>query len=122
MAPLMGRFTASDAGVTSVHLGGTSFLVCYPDHGVIYRFVPKTVDSCEMELVWLVRGDASEGRDYNLDRLTRLWTVTSEQDKKIIEHTARGVRSHYFEPGPITPMEDKELRYIGWYLDEIGRP
>ena len=122
VAPLMGRFTASDAGVTSVHVGGTSFLVCYPDHGVIYRFVPKTVDSCEMELVWLVRGDSIEGRDYDLDRLTRLWTVTSEQDKKIIEHTARGVRSHYFEPGPIAPMEDKELRYIGWYLDEIGLP
>lgn len=121
LAPLMGRFRDYDGGVTSIHLGGTSFLVCYPDHGMIYRFVPKTVNSCEMELVWLVRADAVEGRDYDLNRLTWLWRVTTEEDKKIIEHTARGVRSQYFEPGPIAPMEYNELRYISWYLEEIAR-
>ncbi|PLP58875.1 (2Fe-2S)-binding protein [Mesorhizobium loti] len=122
VAPLMGRFNEYDGGVTSIHLGGTTFLVCYPDHGMIYRFVPKTVDSCEMELIWLVRGDAEEGRDYDLDTLIWLWKVTTEEDKKIIEHTARGVRSHYFVPGPIVPMEHNELRYINWYLEEISRP
>jgi len=122
VAPLMGRFRDYDGGVTSIHLGGTSFLVCYPDHGMIYRFIPKAVDACEMELIWLVRGDAEEGRDYDLSRLTWLWTVTTEEDKKIIEHTARGVRSRFFEPGPIAPMEYNELRYVGWYLDEIARP
>ena len=122
VAPLMGRFTEYDGGVTSIHLGGTTFLVCYPDHGMIYRFIPKTADSCEMELIWLVRGDAEEGRDYDLSRLTWLWKVTTEEDKKIIEHTARGVRSHYFVPGPVAPMEHNELRYIGWYLEEISRP
>ncbi len=45
LAPLMGRFTEFDGGVTSVHLGGTSFLVCYPDHGMIYRFIPKRAGS-----------------------------------------------------------------------------
>jgi phenylpropionate dioxygenase-like ring-hydroxylating dioxygenase large terminal subunit len=122
VAPLMGRFTDYDGGVTSIHLGGTSFLVCYPDHGMIYRFIPKTAGTCEMELIWLVRGDAVEGQDYDLEKLTWLWKVTTDEDKKIIEHTARGVRSHYFVPGPIAPMEYNELRYIGWYLEEIGRP
>jgi len=121
VAPLMGRFQQYDGGVTSVHVGGTSFLVCYPDHGMIYRFIPKTVDTCEMELVWLVHGDAVEGRDYDLEKLTWLWKVTTAEDKAIIEHTARGVRSHYFVPGPIAPMEYNELRYIQWYLDEISR-
>lgn len=118
----MGRFAEYDGGVTSIHLGGTTFLVCYPDHGMIYRFIPKTADTCEMELIWLVRGDAEEGRDYDLEKLTWLWKVTTEEDKKIIEHTARGVRSHYFVPGPIAPMEHNELRYINWYLEEISRP
>ena len=121
VAPLMGRFTDYDGGVTSIHLGGTTFLVCYPDHGMIYRFIPKTSGTCEMELIWLVRGDAVEGQDYDLEKLTWLWKVTTEEDKKIIEHTARGVRSHYFVPGPIAPMEYNELRYIGWYLEEISR-
>ncbi|MEO6301197.1 MAG: aromatic ring-hydroxylating dioxygenase subunit alpha [Paracoccaceae bacterium] len=122
VAPLMGRFTEFDGGVTSVHLGGTSFLVAYPDHGMIYRFIPTGAQTCEMELIWLVNGQAEEGRDYDLPRLTWLWTVTTAEDKKIIEHTARGVRSHYFTPGPIAPMEQNELRYINWYLDEIARP
>ncbi len=121
VAPLMGRFTDFDGGVTSIHLGGTTFLVCYPDHGMIYRFIPKTAETCEMELIWLVDGKAEEGRDYDLERLTWLWKVTTTEDKAIIEHTARGVRSHYFVPGPIAPMEHNELRYIAWYLDEISR-
>ena len=54
-------------------------------------------------------------------KLTWLWTVTTAEDKAIIEHTARGVQSHYFVPGPIAPMEQNELRYINWYLDEISR-
>lgn len=120
VAPLMGAFRDYDGGVTSVHVGGTSFMVCYPDHGLIYRFVPKTVDTCEMELIWLVHGEAVEGRDYDPARLTWLWRTTTQQDKKIIEHTARGVRSHYFVPGPLAPMERNERRYIDWYLEEIG--
>ncbi len=122
IAPLMGRFTGFDGGVTSIHLGGTTFLVCYADHGMIYRFIPTGVERCEMELIWLVNGAAVEGQDYDFRRLTWLWTVTTEEDKKIIEHTSRGVRSKYYRPGPIAPMEQNELRYISWYLDEISRP
>ena len=121
VAPLMGRFAAFDGGVTSIHLGGTSFLVCYPDHGMIYRFIPDGPTRSRMELIWLVKGAAVEGVDYDLARLTWLWKVTTDEDKKIIEHTARGVKSAYFVPGPIAPMEQNELRYIGWYLDEISR-
>ncbi|WP_104663416.1 aromatic ring-hydroxylating oxygenase subunit alpha [Ensifer adhaerens] len=122
LSTLMGRFSDFDGGVTSIHLGGTTFLVCYPDHGMIYRFIPKTAETSEMELIWLVDAKGEEGRDYELDRLTWLWNVTTEEDKAIIEHTSRGVRSHYFVPGPIAPMEHNELRYIHWYLDEISRP
>jgi len=121
LAPLMGDFVDYDGGITSIHVGGASFLVCYPDHGVIYRFAPKTHDACEMELIWLVRGDAVEGADYDLDKLTWLWKVTSEEDKRIIEHTARGVRSHYFVPGPLAPMEHVGRRYLDWYLEELRR-
>ncbi len=118
----MGRFSDFDGGVTSIHLGGTTFLVCYADHGMIYRFIPTGPQACEMELIWLVNGRAVEGADYDFKRLTWLWTVTTEEDKKIIEHTSRGVRSKYYVPGPIAPMEQNELRYINWYLDEISRP
>jgi Rieske 2Fe-2S family protein len=119
IAPLMGQFTAYDGGATSIHLGGVSFMLAYPDHGVIYRFWPLGIGRSAMELIWLVRGDAMEGRDYDRERLTWLWRVTSEADKRIIEHNARGVASTFFEPGPLSPMENTENRWIAWYLNEL---
>jgi len=121
VAPLMGRFGAYDGGATSVHFGPASFFLAYGDHGVIYRFVPKTVDRSELEVIWLVRGDAREGIDYDLAALTWLWDVTSEADKRIIEANQRGVNSRYYEPGPYAPMEQNTRRYVAWYLREIAR-
>ncbi len=122
LAPLMGQFTDFDGGVTSLHFGGLSYMAAYPDHGVIYRFVPRGIDACDMEISWVVDADAVEGQDYDLEALTWLWHVTSLEDKAIIETTARGVRSHYYQPGPIAPMEAQTQRFINWYLAEISRP
>jgi phenylpropionate dioxygenase-like ring-hydroxylating dioxygenase large terminal subunit len=120
VAPLMGRFKDYDGGVTSVHLGPASFLVGYPDHGVIYRFVARTARSCELEVIWLVRGDARDGIDYDCARLTWLWRVTSEADRQIVEQNQLGVNSRFYEPGPYAPMEENARRYIAWYLREIA--
>jgi len=120
LAPLMGRFTAYDGGATSVHFGPASFFLAYADHGVIYRFVPRTVDRTELEVIWLVRGDAREGVDYDPDALTWLWDVTSRADKRIIEANQRGVSSRFYVPGPYAPMEQNARRYVAWYLREIA--
>jgi Rieske 2Fe-2S family protein len=120
VAPLMGSFTDYDGGVTSVHLGPASFLVAYPDHGVVYRFIARTAQTCALEVLWLVRGDAGEGADYDRDRLTWLWRVTSEADKRIVEQNQLGVNSRFYEPGPYAPMEENTRRYIAWYLREIA--
>ena len=58
LAPLMGQFPDFDGGVTFFDVGLTSNFLAYPDHGLIYRFVPKSVDRSDMEVIWLVRGDA----------------------------------------------------------------
>jgi Rieske 2Fe-2S family protein len=72
-----------------------------------------------MEVVWLVRGDAVEGRDYDLARLTWMWEVTSVADKRIIDHNQRGVNSRFYRPGPYLPMEAMAGRFAEWYLDQI---
>lgn len=120
VAPLMGSFKEYDGAATSTHFGPASFFLAYADHGVIYRFIPKTADRCKMEVIWLVRGDAREGIDYNLEKLAWLWRVTSEADKRIIEQNQLGVNSRYYEPGPYAPMEQNALRYVNWYLREIA--
>jgi Rieske 2Fe-2S family protein len=120
VAPLMGAFKGYDGGSTFIHVGPASFFLAYPDHGLIYRFIPRTVQRSELEVIWLVRGDAREGVDYDRDRLTWLWKVTSDADKRIIEDNQRGVNSRYYEPGPFSIMESQERRFIEWYLSEIG--
>ena len=120
-APLMGAFKASDGGVTSTHFGPASFFVAYADHGVIYRISPKSRGRTEMDVIWLVRADAVEGRDYERDALTWMWRVTTEADKKITQDNQAGVNSRFYRPGPYAAMEPNASRYAAWYLGELAR-
>jgi Rieske 2Fe-2S family protein len=118
LAPLMGQFPDFDGGVTFFDVGLTSNFLAYPDHGLIYRFVPKSVDRSDMEVIWLVRADAQAGVDYDLERLTWLWKVTSVADKRIIELNQQGINSRYYEPGPYSQMEQHTARFVEWILAE----
>ena len=120
LAPLMGHFPAFDGCSTYFDIGPLSDFLAYPDHGLIYRFIPRTVQRTEMEVIWLVDGSAVEGRDYSLERLTWLWQVTSVEDKQIIERNQEGVNSHFYEPGPYSLQEEYANRFVEWYLAEIG--
>ena len=69
-----------------------------------------------------MRGDAVEGRDYDRDRLTWLWDITTHADKQIIERNQQGVNSRYYVPGPLSSMEDYAWSFISWYLEIIRSP
>jgi Rieske 2Fe-2S family protein len=75
-----------------------------------------------MEVIWLVHEEAVEGRDYEVERLTWLWHVTSLEDKKIVELNQAGVNSHYFRPGPYSTQELYPPRFVEWYLRELADP
>jgi phenylpropionate dioxygenase-like ring-hydroxylating dioxygenase large terminal subunit len=117
---LMGAFRASDGNSTYFDIGPLSDFLAYPDHGVIYRFIPRSVNHTEMELIWLVDADAVEGEDYALEQLTWLWRTTSLEDKKIVEMNQAGVNSRYFEPGPYSMQESFTDRFVEWYLTELS--
>jgi phenylpropionate dioxygenase-like ring-hydroxylating dioxygenase large terminal subunit len=118
-APLMGDFTDHDGNSTYFDAGPLSDFLAYPDHGVIYRFIPRAARHTEMEVIWLVNENAQEGRDYDLEQLTSLWKSTSLEDKKIVEWNQSGVNSRYFEPGPYSLQESYALRFVDWYLAEL---
>ncbi len=120
LAPLMGKFREYDGGTTYMHVGPVSYYLSYPDHTVIYRFTPKTVQEAEMEILWLVDGSAEEGKDYDPATLTWMWDVTSQEDKRITEDNQRGVNSRYYEPGPLAGMEGRQARFCNWYLDAMA--
>ena len=106
-------------GTTDIQVGPVTFGLAYCDHIVIYRFTPVSLDKSECDITWLVNGDAEEGQDYDKTKLTWLWDVTTEADKRIIEHNAEGVNSRYYQPGQLSVMEDFLGRFISWYLHTI---
>jgi Rieske 2Fe-2S family protein len=110
-----------DGECVFAELGLLSAFLAYPDYGVIYRFIPRDVLKTEMEVIWLVRGDAEAGRDYDLDALTWLWEVTSVADKTIIERNQAGVLSRAYRPGPFSKMEPGTRQYVERYVGEMAR-
>ena len=122
LAPLLGDIREFDGGATDLQVGPATFALLYCDHVVIYRFTPLSIDTADCDITWLVRGDAEEGSDYDREKLTWLWDVTTQADKAIIERNQQGVNSRYYVPGPLSEMEDYTWRFLSWYLETMKRP
>jgi len=122
VAPLLGQLKDYDHGASDFTLGGFSFMLVYSDHAVAYVFTPVQHQRSRCQIYWLVRGDAVEGKDYEVDEVTWLWDVTTLSDKEIIANNSAGVHSRFYEPGPLSKMERPEQRYINWILAELQRP
>ena len=122
LAPLLGDLTAYDGGATDIVLGVLNYLLIYSDHVVGYRFVPRSVQDTEIQVVWMVRKDAEEGRDYSVEDLSWLWHVTSQDDERIIRHNQAGVNSHFFQPGPLADMEWAINDFYAFYKTMINAP
>jgi len=121
VAPLMGQIRDYDGGVGDFQMGPLSFMLNYPDHCVLYRFLPRGLTATDMEVVWFVRGDAREGVDYERDKVTWLWHHTTLEDEYIITRNSEGVNSHFFQPGPYHPEFENTLKsFIHWYLATLA--
>lgn len=120
VAPLMGEFSDYDGGFTYADVGPSSFFLAYPDHGLLYLFIPRAPQKTDMEVVWLVDEAAREGVDYEREKVTWLWDVTTGADKSIIDQNQKGVNSRYYHPGPYGPMEKQARAFTDWYLQELG--
>ncbi len=120
LAPLMGSISGFDRGASDFKVGPLLYALAYCDHVVLYRFLPTSIDGADCDITWLVREDAVEGEHYDLDKLIWLWDVTTKADKRIIENNHAGVMSRFYEPGPLSTMENATNRWIRWYLNAIA--
>ncbi len=117
VAPLLGKLQGYDGGLADFQFGPLTFLIVYPDHGVMYRFVPRDQLNTDMHITWFVREDAEQGRDYDKEKLTWLWHRTTLEDEYIIRRNAEGVNSRFYQPGPYhTEYEYACLDFVQWYL------
>lgn len=119
LAPLLGSYTEYDGGITSFMHFPLIWYVVSNDHALLTRFTPVSPLATELELTWLVRDDAVEGRDYDSDAVCWLWRVTAEQDKTICENNQRGILSSRYQPGPYTTAESSVDDFVSWYLREL---
>ena len=121
VAPLLGELTGYDGGASDFSFGAFTFLLAYSDHVVGYVFTPVDMNNSRCEIYWMVRSDAIAGKDYDQDKLTWLWDVTTRADITIIENNSKGVHSKYYEPGPFSRFEKAESVYIDWIVQELAR-
>ena len=120
LAPLMGDFKGYDCGAGDMQLGTLTYMLNYADHCILFRFLPLAHGKSECKLVWFVKGDAVEGKDYDVDRLIYIWDHTTKEDKEIIMKNSNGVNSKFYEPGPYNPdFEDLNISFVNWYLKTL---
>ncbi len=91
---------------------------------VVFMFSVMPIGPEETAIIskWLVHKDAVEGVDYDLDKLTELWTKTNLQDADLCENNQRGVNSLGYTPGPYSEeAEALVIRFTDWYCGELDR-
>jgi Rieske 2Fe-2S family protein len=124
VAPLMGDFEkiGYDGGAGDFCIGPLNYMLNYPDHCVLYRFLPISLQESECFISWFVDGDANEGTDYDPERVMKLWDHTTCEDEFIIMRNHEGVNTSFFEPGPYSPIfETLCMDFVEWYLKALAR-
>ena len=81
-----------------------------------------TPDGALATTKFLVHREAREGVDYDLDQLTRVWNVTNDEDKALVERNQAGVNSLGYRPGPYSPeLEAGIIKFVDWYCAAMQR-
>ena len=116
VAPLMGELKFSDGMTGGMSFNPLSFLISFPDYIVFATFVPRSTLETDIEMVWLVSGSAVAGVDYDTDTVSRLWSITTEEDRIIIGDNQKGISSSGYRPGPYSLDESKVIEILDWYM------
>jgi len=83
VAPLIGSIATPEIGVLAVVTLPNLLLEISSDYALLLRVAPVSSQVTRAGMDWLVREDAIEGKDFDLDRVTDFWKLTAEQDWKL---------------------------------------
>jgi Rieske 2Fe-2S family protein len=86
------------------------------DHAISFRVLPLGPTRTQLTTKWLVRRDAVEGVDYDLQELTRVWLATNAQDRRIVQENQIGMNVPGYQPGPYSGVQESGVRqFVDWY-------
>jgi Rieske 2Fe-2S family protein len=120
VAPPMGRVRGEPGSLRLITLP-TMWAHANLDYAVTTRLTPISASVTDVEVCFLVDGDASDA-DIDRARLTAVWTATSEQDWTLCETNYAGIRSRAYRPGPLSPVVENSVQhFLDWYLKQLDR-
>ncbi|QXI31060.1 aromatic ring-hydroxylating oxygenase subunit alpha [Pseudomonas vanderleydeniana] len=92
------------------------------DHALSFRVLPVGPGETVVTTKWLVPKDAQEGVDYDIERLTKVWMATNDQDRRLVEGAQVGVTSPAYTPGPYSPLIETGVnQFVDWYCELLTR-
>ena len=122
LAPFLGSIGEYDESVTTGSIGFLTYIAAMCDYALLVSYVPQSVNETHAVMKWLVRADAREGIDYDLEKVVWLWDETTKQDKDIIELNSAGVTTRGYVPGPYSTLEALTADFIERYLKLMVGP
>jgi Rieske 2Fe-2S family protein len=121
VAPLMGDLTDPKTGSLRIITLPNFWAHANCDYAMTTRLLPTGPDLTNVEVCFLVRGDAVEGVDYDPERVADVWRATCEQDWELCENNFAGIKSVAYEPGPFSEVTERSVEaFLRWYLDQLG--
>ncbi len=117
---LMGRITNPEMGSLRILHLPNSWNHMQSDHCVVFRVLPISAQETLVTSKWIVHKDAVEGKDYNIEKLCRVWNSTNAEDKRFTEENQRGINSIGYQPGPYAPdYEFAVINFVNWYSETM---
>ncbi len=121
VAPPMGEFKEHNVGTLRTTVFPNFWQHSNSDHAVAARLTPIAPDLAAVRGMWLVDRDAVEGKDYTLERLLPLWSLTNDQDWHICQNQQLGVSSSRYVPGPLSKLREPNVNhFLEWYLSQTA--
>ncbi len=113
---LIGGWEDYDASTLSIWFNPNAWVHFTSDHIATNWVLPIDADHCTLYSSWIVREDAVEGVDYELEHLIDVWRVTNAEDVDLCEAMTNGAKSSYYQPGPFAPDEQFCTQFCDWYM------
>lgn len=117
---LLGDFTDPDLGSVRMFRAPNNWNHFLADHIIHFRVLPLSAGRTALRTTWLVHEDAVEGVDYDVRRLTEVWTATDAQDAELAAVNHVGIRSMAYRPGPYSPSEFMLTQFTNWYAGRMA--
>lgn len=116
----LGSLPFADSGALLMFNYPSTWNHFLPDHSLTFQLTPIGPKQTSVTTTWLVHKEAIEGVDYDLETLTRVWTNTNDEDRRVVEDNQMGIDSPAYEPGPYSVShEDGVIQFVDWYLGKM---